>query len=62
MEKYGDILREVWGENNQDIVDNLVRSMPGRVQAVIGANGDAIPYSFWFDIIIECHLNIPYLK
>lgn len=44
MEKYGDILREVWGEINRDIVGNLVRSMPGRVQAVIEANGGATRY------------------
>jgi hypothetical protein len=44
IEKYGDILRVVWGEINGDIVGNLVRSMPGRVQAVIEANGGATGY------------------
>ena len=44
IEKYGDILREVWGEINRDVVGNLIRSMPGRVQAVIEANGGATRY------------------
>ena len=44
MKKYRDILREIWREINRDVVDNLIRSMPGRVQAVIEANGDATRY------------------
>jgi len=44
MKKYEDILREIWREINRDIVSNLVRSMPGYIQAVIEANGDAIHY------------------
>ena len=44
MKKYEDILRKIWGEINRDVVGNLVRSMPGRVQAVIEANGGATRY------------------
>ena len=35
IDKYGDILRQVWSELNPTVVSNLIRSMPGRVQAVI---------------------------
>ena len=50
IDKYDDILRQVWSELNPTIVSNLIRFMPGRVQAVIAANGGAIRYSFgWID-------------
>jgi hypothetical protein len=44
IEKYGGILKEVWNEINPTVVSNLIRSMPGRVQAVIKAKGGAIRY------------------
>ena len=44
MEKYGKILQEVWSEINPTVVSNLIRSMPGRMKAVIEAKGGAIRY------------------
>ena len=44
IEKYGEILKEVWSEINPTVLSNLIRSMPGRVQAVIKAKGGAIKY------------------
>jgi hypothetical protein len=44
IQKYGEILQEVWSELNPTIISNLIRSMPGRVQAVIKANGGTIRF------------------
>jgi hypothetical protein len=44
LEKYGDVLQEVWSELNPTVVSNLIRSMPGRVQSVIDAKGGATRY------------------
>jgi hypothetical protein len=44
IEKYGEILQQVWRELNPTVLSNLIRSMPGRVQAVIQANGGATRY------------------
>ena len=44
IDKYDDIVRQVWGELDLTVVNNLIRSMPGRVQAVIAAMGGAIRY------------------
>ena len=44
IDKYDDILRQVWSELNPTVVSNLIRSMPGRVQTVIAAKGGAIRY------------------
>jgi hypothetical protein len=44
LEKYGDVLQEVWSELNPTVVSNLIRSMPGRVQAVIEAKGGSTRY------------------
>lgn len=44
IDKYDDILRQVWSELEPTAVSNLVRSMPGLVQTVIGARGGAIRY------------------
>ena len=44
MKKYENILREIWREINRDVVDNLIRSMPGCVQVVIEINEDATCY------------------
>ena len=41
MEYYRQIFHEVWGELSSRS-DDLIRSMPGRVQAVIRANGGYI--------------------
>ena len=44
IDKYGDILQEVWEELNPTMISNLIRSMPGRMKAVIEAKGGAIRY------------------
>ena len=44
IDKYGNILRQVWSELDPTVVGNLIRSMLGRVQAFIAARGDAIRY------------------
>jgi transposase len=44
IEKYGEVLKEVWGEINPTVLSNLIQSMPGRVQAVIKAKGGSIKY------------------
>lgn len=44
IEKYGSIIQEVWSEINPTVLSNLIRSMPGRIQAVIEAKGGAIDY------------------
>jgi len=44
LEKYGDVLQEVSSELNPTIVSNLIRFMPGRVQAVIDAKGGVTRY------------------
>ena len=44
LEKYGEVLREVWSELNPTVLSNLIRSMPGCVQSVIEAKGGATRY------------------
>ena len=44
IEKYGDILQEVWEELNPTMISNLIRSMAGHMKAVIEAKGGPIYY------------------
>ena len=39
IEKHNEILQEVWGELNAIMISNLIRSMPGRMKAIIEAKG-----------------------
>ena len=44
IDKYGAILQEVWEELSPTMISNLIRSMPGRMKAVIEAKGGAIRF------------------
>jgi transposase len=44
IEKYGEVLKEIWSEINPTVLSNLIRSTPSRVQAVIKAKGGPISY------------------
>jgi len=42
--RYGEVLQEVWYNQGMEMVDALIKSMPGRCAAVIEANGGWIKY------------------
>lgn len=44
LEKYDEILEDVWAEIDPNALSNLIHSMPSRVRAVIEAKGGAIRY------------------
>jgi hypothetical protein len=42
--RYGEVLQEVWYSQGMEIINALIESMPGRVQAVLAAGGGWIDY------------------
>ena len=44
INKYNNILMQVWDKLDFTVVNNLIRFMPGRVQTIIAAKGNAIRY------------------
>jgi hypothetical protein len=42
--KKSEYLKVCWDAISEDHMESLIQSMPGRLQAVIDANGDLTPY------------------
>ena len=60
IDKYGEVLQDVWNEFNPTVISNLIRSMLGHMKAVIEAICGAIQWTvFLFDRIRIFEYSMP---